>query len=260
MINPTKLEIDKIYTKIDKIAKKGNDNFLEYHILFDELIKKGKYTYLKECIEYKYEYDISFMDVPSAKKESWKEILFRTNSSFQDFKRNLLKSKVMYQSGLYYYKDIPPTSARVIDVTGKGAELKPIVENGSVTSIEILRTGSAYSASASIVITGGTGTASANPVIRAGKIYFAQVTATGSGHNQNFRLGKIEENNEYLVDVSNKITKELYQRIIGNKTTYLTTTKEGATFSEIFSNWNTDYSYDKNISNLYKQAVNYLLS
>ena len=144
MINPTKLEIDKIYTKIDKIAKKGNDNFLEYHILFDDLIKKGKYTYLKECIEYKYEYDISFMDVPSAKKESWKEILFRTNSSFQDFKRNLLKSKVMYQSGLYYYKDIPPTSARVIDVTGKGAELKPIVENGSVTSIEILRTGRWY--------------------------------------------------------------------------------------------------------------------
>jgi hypothetical protein len=234
MINPTKLEIDKIYTKIDKIAKKGNDNFLEYHILFDDLIKKGKYTYLKECIEYKYEYDISFMDVPSAKKESWKEILFRTNSSFQDFKSNLLKSKVMYQSGLDYYKDIPATSAKVIDVTGKGAELKPIVENGSVTSIEIL--------------------------IRGGKIYLAQVTSAGSGHNQNLRLGKIEESSEYLVDASNKITKELYQRIIGNKTTYLTTTKEGATFSEIFSNWNTEYSYDKNISNLYKQAVNYLLS
>ena len=47
MINSTKLEIDKIYKKIDKIAKKGNDNFLEYYILFDDLIKKGKYSYLK---------------------------------------------------------------------------------------------------------------------------------------------------------------------------------------------------------------------
>ena len=260
MINPTKLEIDKIYTKIDKIAKKGNDNFLEYYILFDDLIKKGKYSYLKECIEYKYEYDISFMDVPSAKKESWKEILFRTNSSFQDFKRNLLKSKVMYQSGLYYYKDIPTTSARVIDVTGKGAELNPIVQSGSVTSIAILRTGSGYSASASIVITGGYVTASAIPVIGGGKIYSAQILATGSGHNTTLRLGKIEESDEYLVDVSNKFTKDLYQRIIGNKTTYLTVTKEGYTFSATFSSWNTDYSYDKNISSLYTQAVNYLLS
>ena len=50
MINLTKLEIDKIYKKIDKIAKKGNDNFLEYYILFDDLIKKGKYSYLKECL------------------------------------------------------------------------------------------------------------------------------------------------------------------------------------------------------------------
>ena len=40
MINPTKLEIDKIYTKIDKIAKKGNDNYMEYHIYVDDLFKK----------------------------------------------------------------------------------------------------------------------------------------------------------------------------------------------------------------------------
>ena len=166
----------------------------------------------------------------------------------------------MYQLGLFYYKEIPQTNVKVIDTTGKGCELIPVVEEGGVTSIKVIRNGTNYSNSASVVITGGTGTASANPVIRGGKIYLAQVTSAGSGHNQNLRLGKIEESSEYLVDASNKITKELYQRIIGNKTTYLTTTKEGATFSEIFSNWNTEYSYDKNISNLYKQAVNYLLS
>jgi hypothetical protein len=260
MINQTKLEIDKIYKKIDKIAKKGNDNFLEYSILFDYLIKDGKYSYLKECIEYKYEYDISFMDIPSAKKESWKEVLFRTNSSFQDFKRNLLKSRVIYQSGLYYYKDIPTTSAKVIDISGTGAELNPIVQSGSVTSISIVRVGSGYSASASIVITGGYSTASAVPIIRGGKVYSTQILDNGTGHNMSLKLGKIEESDEYLVDVSNKFTKDLYQRIIGNKTTILTVTKEGYTYSETFSSWNTEYSYDKNISNLYTQAVNYLVS
>jgi hypothetical protein len=260
MINPTKLEIDKIYAKIDKIAKKGNDNYMEYHIYVDDLVKKGKYSFYKECIEYNYEYDISFMDIPSAKKESWKKILFRTNTTFQDFKTRLLKSKGMYQLGLFYYKEIPQTSIKVIDTTGKGCELSPVVEEGGVTSIKVLKNGTNYSNSASVVITGGTGTASATPIIKAGKIYLVNITATGSGHNQVFRYGTIVETDEFEVPITNKFSKDLYQRLIGNKTTYLTATKDGLTYSATFSNWNTEYSYDKNISNLYTQAVNYLIS
>ena len=260
MINPTKLEIDKIYNKIDKIAKKGNDNFLEYYIYVDDLVRKSKYSFLKECIEYKYDYDISYMDINTAKKESWKKILFNTNTTIQDSKASLLKSKNVYQVGLYYYKDIPKTYAKVIDTRGKGAELNPIVASGSVHSIDIISTGSGYSTSSTISIYGGVGTASATPVIRGGKVYSVQVTATGSGHNETIRVGKIEENDEYKSDVSNVITSDVYQRLIGNKTTYLTVSKDGYTYSATFSSWNNKYSYDKNVVSLYSKAIDYLLN
>jgi len=190
MINPIRVEINKIYSKIDKIAKKGNDSYLEYHILVDNLIKQYKYYYLIECLQSKYEYDATYLDIPTIKKQSWKEILFKTNTNIQEFKRKLFKSKGVYQQGLFYYKDVPLTTAKVIDLTGSGCELRPIVQNGSVVDVKVFRTGSNYSASASIVITGGIGTASATPVIRGGKIFLTSVTATGSGHNQSLKFGK----------------------------------------------------------------------
>jgi hypothetical protein len=260
MINPTRTEINKIFSKIDKIAKKGNDSYMEYHILVDNLIRQNKYYYLLECLQTRYEYDATYQDVPTIKKQSWKDILFRTNTTLQDFKRKLFKSKGVYQQGLFYYKEIPLTTAKVIDLTGSGCELRPLVQNGSVVDVKVFRTGSNYSASASIVITGGTATASATPIIRGGKIFLANVTATGSGHNQSLKLGKIEEKDVYEVAVNNKFTNDIYQRIISNKTTYLLATKEGEIQGVSFSTWNTNFNYDKNLSNLYTQAVNYLLS
>lgn len=258
-MNPIKIEIDKIYKKIDKIAKKGNDNYIEYHIYIDDLIKKGKYAILLECMDLKFNYNGTFLDIPTLKKESWKEILFQTNTTIQDLKYNLLKSKGVYQQGLDYYKDIPLTSAKVIDSSGKGAELTPIVIDGFVSSIRVTKTGSNYSASASIIISGGIGTASASPVVRAGKIYLVNIGLTGSGHNQSYKIGKITEHDIYQENIGIKVTNDLYQKIIGNKTTLLVATKDGLTQSATFSSWNSDFTYDKNLSNLYNKAINYLL-
>lgn len=260
MINPIRSEINKIFTKIDKIAKKGKDNYIEYHAYFDELVKAGKFSYLKECLEIKYNCDISLFDLPSAKQKSWKEILFFTTTPFQDFIKKTLKDKGLVQIGTDYYKDIPQTRATIVDNNGKGCELKVNLVDDYVDSITILNTGSGYSNSASCLIIGGTGTASATPIVRGGKVYLVQVTATGSGHNKFLRLGKIEEVDEYDVPITNKFTKDLFQRLIKNKTTYLTATKEGLTYSATFSNWNLEYSYDKNIVNLYNSAINYLIN
>lgn len=260
MQNPSKLEIDKIYSRIDKIAKKGNDSYIEYYSYIDQLIKDAKYGFLKECLEIKYDYDITYMDIDTVKKKSWKEILFRTNTNFQDSFKKILKSKGLIQNGLNYYIDVPITSAKVIDNTGSGCELLPVVIDDYVDSIKVIRSGSAYSASASIVITGGIGTASATPVVKAGKIYSVIVTATGSNHNKLYKIGKIEESDEYETPITNKLSKDLYQRLIKNKTTYLITTKEGYTQSATFSSWNFDYTYDKNLISLYTQAINYLIS
>ena len=86
------------------------------------------------------------------------------------------------------------------------------------------------------------------------------MSATGSFHNQSYKLGKIVETDDFAVPITNKISDDLYQRLIKNKTTYLIATKESSLESATFSSWNNNYSYDKNLSNLYTQAVNYLLS
>ena len=247
MINPIETEINKIYAKLDKIAKKGRDNYIEYHAYFDDLVRAGKYSYLKECLEIKYKCDVSFYDLPTAREKSWKEILFYTTTPFQDYMKKTLKEKGLIQIGIEYYKDIPTTKATVVDDNGSGCELKVNLIEDYVDTVTVLRTGSGYSASASVVIVGGTGTASATATIKAGKVYSIQITATGSGHNKLPKLGKIEEIDEYEVPITNKFTKDLYQRLIKNKTTYLAATKDGFTYSATFSTWNTDYTYDKNI-------------
>jgi hypothetical protein len=260
MINQVEIEVNKIYAKIDKIAKKGNDSFLEYFIYVDTLIKDGKYGYFKECLEVKYQIVDFDSDVQTLKRNSWKEILFQTHTNFQEFTKKLLKSKGIVQNGLYYFKDIQPTRVKVLDNNGSGCELVPNIVDDYVSSITVLKTGSAYSGSASVIITGGVATASATPVVRGGKIYSVTITATGSGHNKLLKLGKITETDEYNADISNKLTKDLYQRLIKNKSTYLTATKEGLTYSATFSTWDVNYTYDKNLSNLYTSAINYLLS
>jgi hypothetical protein len=260
MNNPLTLEIDKVYSRIDKIAKKGSDNYIEYSIYVDDLVKKGNYSYLKDCLELKYDFDISFMDIPSVKRETWKVILFNTNTTYQDFIRKLTKSKGIYQLGLDYYKDIPLTYAKINTSTGKAVELKPVIESGGVSSIEVLKEGFGYSISDTLTITGGIGTASGVPIIIGGRITSISMSATGSFHNQSYKLGRIVETDEFVVPVTNKISKDLYQRLIKNKTTYLTVTKENSLESATFSSWDNSYSYDKNLSNLYTQAVNYLIS
>lgn len=258
MINPTKLEIDKIYTKIDKIAKKGNDNYLEYYIYIDSLVNSGKYSYLVDVLNIKYGIDVLNMNIPDVKSKSWKQVLFKTNTNFQDLKMNLMRKKSIYQNGLYYYREIPRTKAVIIDSTGSGADLLPVVVDGGVSSINVLKTGYNYSASASVSITGGVGTASATPIIRQGKVYLINITATGSNHNQDIKLGTITEQDD--VESDKTISKDLYQKLSGNKTTLLVATKFGATQSATFSSWNASYTYDKNLISLYNSALDYLTS
>jgi len=260
MINRQKQEIDKIYQKIDKIAKKGQEYYQEYADLIDEHIMKGKYSDFKECLNLIYEYDANNIDVSTVKKESWSQIRFLTNSSLQEQRQKLLKSKGVYQLALDYYREVPLTKAKMVDTNGIDCELLPVIENGGVNSITILKQGRGYSNSATISITGGLVPAFATPVINAGRVTSALITATGSGHNQVFKLGRITEIDEYQEDITNKLTKDQYQRLIKNKKTILVATKEAEVQSTTFSAWNLEFTYDKNLLKLYTQAVNYLLS
>ena len=261
MINKEKIEVEKIYQKIDKLAKVGNDNYLNYHIFVDDIIKRSQYSLFKITLELKYDIIVEDLDVPTVKKTSWKKILSKTNSTFQELHKILFKEKSVYQAGPYYHKQLPRTRAVVIDSKGSGAELEPVVIDGAVTSINIIKPGQNYSASASVVITGGIIPASATPVVIGSKIYQVNVTATGSSHNRDPKLGVIDEVDKYISNLpENIVTSDLYQKLSNNKTTVLIAKNEGDIVSMTFSSWDIERSYDKNLNKLYTLAIDYLLT
>jgi len=260
MINSRKLEIDKLYQKIDKITKVGRDNYINYHIFVDELVKSGQYSLWVETLEIKYDILIQDLDVPSAKKKSWNELLFKTYSTFQDMHKKLFKEKSIYQVGPYYYKQLPRAKAIVVDSKGSGAELDPVVVDGHIESVKINKSGFGYSASASVSFIGGLATASATAQVVASKIYNIIITGSGSNYNKDPKLGTIEEVEVYKYPLPSGATRELYQQLSGNKSVQLVATIDGATQSATFSYWNSERTFDKNLNSLYSSAIDYLLT
>ena len=73
-------------------------------------------------------------------------------------------------------------------------------------------------------------------------------------------LGDIKEKYHYVVSIDPiSYTDDPFQVGTDNKTVYLVVDKVGSTMSMTFSNWNFSSTYDKNLINLYTEAVNYLI-
>jgi hypothetical protein len=259
-----KRDINKIHTRIDKMAKKGRDNFQEYYNYVDSMILKKQYGLLTQVLLIKYDFNWDkYFSAAIVKQRSWSAILFKTNTVFQDGKYNLMKSLDVYQIGLTYYREVPQTIALVVDGPGSGAYLDPIVENGGVTRIDVLRTGQNYSTASTINIIGGLTAATAViPLpngVRGGMIIKVNVTATGSSHNIDIELGNISENDYYINTPPSGLPDMEFQEMSGNKRAYLSVLKVGTTSTATFSDWGTQSSYDKNLLELYTQALDYLI-
>lgn len=258
-MNQIRLEIDKLYARIDKIAKGGKINFIEYYILVDNCVNTKKYDILIQTLQYKYNFNGLDMVVDNLKKDSWKEILRLTETSLQDKLYAQLKSKGVYQLGISYYTTIDKTKAYISDSTGTGSILEPVVLNGGVNSIKVISGGYGYSTASSVVIEGGIGQATANAVIKGGKVYQIAISSTGSYHNGSFKLGSITEKEYYLNTSQDTISSDEYQKKINNKRLYLTSNVYGYTGSATFSTWVDSYNYDKNVAALYSSAIDYLV-
>src|ERR1035437_6842905 len=189
--NKLRDSINKCYSKIDKIAKKGRDSYLEYYEFIDSSVAVGEYGIFQQTVFFKYGIDIANMAIPDVKKHTWKVVLFNTTSEYQDGKYQILKDNNVYQVGLNYYLELPSTSAKIIDTSGTASILDPIVNQGGITSIYVINPGYSYSASASVVFTGGLSQASGYPIVRAGKIYDVIISSSGSHYNSGLELGQI---------------------------------------------------------------------
>jgi hypothetical protein len=133
MVNARKIEIDKLYQKIDKIAKVGRDNYINYHIFVDELIRNGHYSLWIETLEIKY------------------DILPKTKVTISDSKGSgaelepiivdgHIESIKVINGGLNY-----SASASVSFIGGiVSASASPVVIASKIYSINIIGSGSSY--------------------------------------------------------------------------------------------------------------------
>ena len=113
-MNQDKKKIEKIFNKIDKLATKGKDQIQEYYKLIDEIIDKGEYSYLEQCLSKFYEIEAtSFSNVGDIKTKTWNDILFLTNTSFSKKLKKLYDSKNVYQIAF----DIHSDSASIVGLT-----------------------------------------------------------------------------------------------------------------------------------------------
>lgn len=93
-------KLNKIYLKIDSIAKKGDLGKLEYYQFIDELIDKGEFYLFQDVMVRKYGIDISYIETYNIKKKTFDVIRFNTSSKFQEDLKKLYDSKSIYQIGL----------------------------------------------------------------------------------------------------------------------------------------------------------------
>ena len=100
MRNEVKIKVDKIFTKIDRIAKLGRDYQMDYKKYLDELLSNGDYDYFKMCLETHYQIDIRLYNNFSQVRDStWELILEKTKSAFLEKLKKLYNSKGVYQIG-----------------------------------------------------------------------------------------------------------------------------------------------------------------
>lgn len=134
MSKEVRKQVDKIYKKIDLLAKKGKDNVFEYYKYIDELVVKGEYSNFELALYYNYNIDTNdYMDVEQVKRKTWKEILFQTNTSFMDKLKKMYDSKNVYQiSSNIYTTSLTSSSVQlgqIYEVDQYSQDAKYLIEN-----------------------------------------------------------------------------------------------------------------------------------
>ena len=142
-----KIKIEKIYKKIDKIAKSGRDYQMDYKKYLDELLTKGDYEYFQMCLEVYYDIDIrkykSFIEV---KNLTWNLIIEKTKSSFLERLKKLYRTKSVYQIGseiriessLKTNIDLSNTlSSTYSEISGTSSKIS-LTKNGDILDINII--------------------------------------------------------------------------------------------------------------------------
>lgn len=96
----TKVEIDRIRTKLKKLSWLGQSGYLEYDLYISNFLHNKKLDFLYQCMDL--HFDINVSDYPSFdqfKRNAWERILETSKLPFLESLTNLYKKKGVYQIG-----------------------------------------------------------------------------------------------------------------------------------------------------------------
>lgn len=96
----TKVEIDRIRTKLNKLSWLGQAGYMDYNVYIDSFLRNGKLDYLNQCLDIYF--DINTSDYPkfdTLKINAWNRILQVSRSPFLESLSNLYKRKEVFQIG-----------------------------------------------------------------------------------------------------------------------------------------------------------------
>ena len=97
-------EIEKIYKKVDSLAQRGEDAYLDFREYIDDLIGYGQYSIFDDVMFTKYNLDVKkYKSVEDLKKGIFKDIRFQTTSKYLKNLQKLYKSKGVFNTGLHFY-------------------------------------------------------------------------------------------------------------------------------------------------------------
>lgn len=283
-------QIDSIFRKIDKIALKGKDSFLEYYTLVDDLSKSGDYDNLLQCLYTHYEIDINKLpSVDSVKKNTWNKILLMTQSLMSKRIKKLYDSKQVYQTGYDIWSSDPnfisidlsnpltatysaATASAGITITRSNNTLNLNIINNNIYDITLYKTnwtdGQPSDLNKFQVITGITQstykleiptTQDTEWLIYTKERPNYKVLNYSLSVSTNKYLGQIIEDGIYTDETKYYIKNREYARITKTRKTFLEVIKVGATQSVFITDDNLKLSEDNNLYNRYVKAVNLLL-
>jgi hypothetical protein len=288
-------KLQKIYNRIDAIAQKGRDNFIEYYKYIDELVQKGDYAAFEQCLFYYYQVDITdFSTLEDVKRGTYDSVLFETTMPFLKKLKKIYDRKNVYQ--LSY--DVFTTNPNVIQISlsepydidvntgsysisGLSASIE-FYRSSDIINVEVLDsdiyalriykadwngiTPSNIELLQRITVSTQSATYSTQIPTTYGREYLIQTEQRPNykflGYNltltKNTNLGQIKEVDTYSPDVKYLVADNQFASIIGARVTYLEVTKGGS--SSTITTTNPNLSEEQNLLNRYSLAIDILNS
>lgn len=293
-----KAKILKIYKTIFALSFGGRRNLMEYKLLIDEIIDKGDYSYLQQCLIINFFIDITnYASINEMKSGTWDQICIQTLTPIQKRLKQLYKSKMVFQNGFNLYSDDPnyismtfsgPLSS-TYSLVGTQSQLsfdnsatfvylsKPNIYNIEFRRVNwIVKDGvkTPYELFDHYSINSGTYSYFTQSTYRTtlprdhGADYLVTTSSRDPYSEYNYSLsitkenylGMIEEFESYESDPLYYYRSPEIAKVLGFKRTFLRVTKKDHTDFVIFDDVNETISEDMNLYNRYVSAVNYILS